>query len=662
MVRTRGALVIAAALSTTGLTASALHAQSVRFGQSRIVIDANPSRVVADGQTFSRIRVEVRGRDDRAVPDGTEVWVHTDLGDLTTDLATKKRDIPVKTAGGFAEVLLTSDEPGTATVRVQYGTSYNQELVEFVPLGEVGERDSTVVHVTGKYVGYCSDLNLIEARRPAELRYRGLILEADQLQVNPETLVAKAYVVKMRRRKAEVECEDVYLDLAVMKGVYRRFGDLGPERVSFNGFTLKALDEELQTPDDAFRFDDREGRIWMAARSAAVFPRQKIVLRNASLYVDRHKIMSYPPYWVIAFEGYQGSSNTQFVQFSSYGGLAVDFPIFFSVTDTSTGAIKIQKGATSGSVMARNAWTLAFEQTYEQPGQEARGVFLIDGLPSSTWGVHFRDSRKIMGGADSDLSIAWPDHKSLFTDYSVYHYGRTGHLGVRTHADRAGDTGEWSYGLNADFLSTSVPWGGDTQFRWGTGLRAGHDPWVDEGFVVEHRVSSYLDFSGWQPSPSTSLIPSLSDVFAWDTENRYSNVARAQIILNQRLSRGVNFNLRYSLEHRSGENRYAAFDAQQGIDQQVNLNLSAYPARQWDAFVNTSYGITDETLYAFGAVNYRPWSKWRLGVIGSYYKYSGIAFDDIEVSFNRQIGSREVGVRWSKADNRFSLQVGQAGF
>jgi hypothetical protein len=466
----------------------------------------------------------------------------------------------------------------------------------------------------------------------------------------------------MRRRKAEVECEDVYLDLNSMKGVYRRFGDLGPERVSFNAFTLKPLEEEVKIPEDAFRFDDREGRIWMAARSAAVFPGQKIVLRNASLYVDRHKIMTYPPYWVIAFEGYQGSSNTQFLQFSSQGGLAIDFPFFFSVTDTSTGAVKIQKGASYGSVMARSAWTLALETTYEQPGQEASGVFVIEGLPSKTWGAHFRDSRKVLGGADSSLSIAWPDHKSLFTDYSVYSYGSSGHLGVRTHADKAGDSGEWSYGLNADYLSTSIPWGGDTRFRWGTGLQAGRDPWVDDGFVVEHRMSSYLDFGGWRPGTSTSLVPAVSDFFAWDSENRYTNVARAQLTLNQRLNRGVNLNLRYSLEHRSGESRYAALSNRNGINQQLNVNLSAYASRKWDAFLNGSYGITDDSLYAFGSVNYRPWRKWRLGVIGSYYKFSDVAFDDIEVSFNREIGNREVGVRWSKADDRISLQFGAASF
>lgn len=650
------------ALSATGLGLSPLGAQSVRLGQSRIVISANPSRVVADGQSYSRIRVEVRSRDDRPVADGTQIVISTDIGDLTNDLGARQRSMTVETESGYAQVLLTSEEPGTAMVRAQFGNSYNQELVEFVPLGEVGERDSTVVHVSGKYVGYCSDLNLIEARRPAELRYRGLVIEADQLQVDPQALIVKAYVVKMRRRETEVECEDVYLNLTSMKGIYRRFGDLGPERVSFNAFTLKAVEDEVNAPENAFRFDDREGRIWMAARSAAVFAGQKIVLRNASLYVDRHRIMTYPPYWVIAFEGYQGSSNTQFLEFSSQGGLAVDFPIFFSVTDTSTGAVKIQKGATSGSVMARNAWTLAFEQTYEQPGQEARGVFLVDGLPSSTWGVHFRDSRKIFGGADSDLSIAWPDHKSFFTDYSVYSYGNRGHLGVRTHADRAGETGDWSYGLNADYLSTSIPWGGDTKFRWGSGLRAGRDPWVDDGFLVEHRVSSFLDFDGWRPSNSTSLVPALSDVFVYDTEQRQSNVARAQLTLNQRLTRGVNVNLRYSLEHRSGESRYAAYDTRNGINQQLNVNLSAYGSRRWDAFVNTSYGITDDSLYAFGAFNYRPWRRWRLGVIGSYYKFSDIAFDDVELSFNRQIGNREIGLRWSKADNRVSLQVGTAGF
>ena len=56
------------------LAASAvMHAQGVRFGQNRISISATPRRVPADGESVSRIRVDVRALDEQPVADGTEV-------------------------------------------------------------------------------------------------------------------------------------------------------------------------------------------------------------------------------------------------------------------------------------------------------------------------------------------------------------------------------------------------------------------------------------------------------------------------------------------------------------------------------------------------------------------------------------------------------------
>jgi hypothetical protein len=509
-------------------------------------------------------------------------------------------------------------------------------------------------------VGYCQDLDLIEARGPAELRYQGLVLEADTLQVNPRTLVVRADGVKLTRRDQTLECEDTYLELNTMRGSCRRFGDAGVEQLNYNAFTLKETSAEQETPENAYRLDSREGRMWMVCKSLALFPGQKLVLRSASLHVDQHKLMRYPPYWVVAFEGYHGSSNTHFLEFDSMGGLALDFPLFFSVTDTSTGALKIQRGAPNGSVMAREGWSAALEFTRESLSRDARSKLLIEGLPRKDWGGQFLDSRKLFGG-EADLSIAWPDHRNLFTDFSLFRYGPAGYLSVRTHGD-VPETGEWSGGFNADFMSGGSPWGKATTFRWGTGIETGRSGWNDEGWVFEHHASTYLDFDGWHPSKSASLVPSLSNVFTWDTAQRLSNVARLQLAHNQRLAKGVSANLRYSLEHRSGDSGASALLAREGFSQQVNLNLAAYPSKVWDAYLNASYGVTEGTLYGFGALNFRPWSHWRLGLVGTYYEFSGASFNDVELSLNRALGNREVGVRYSTADERISLQFGAAQF
>jgi hypothetical protein len=645
---------VAAAIAQSG-------AQTIRFGGNRVVITANPAQLPADGTTVSRIRIEVRGRDDAPVPDGTEVVVSTDVGDLTADLGSKQRSTAVRTEGGYAQIFLTSDEPGMATVRATYLDSRNQVMVEFLPPGEAGKRESRVVHVSGGWVGYCTDLDLIEARGPAELRYQGLTVEADTLQLNPRTLVVKADGVRLKRRDQELDCEDTYLELGSMRGGCRRFGDMGVEEITYNAYTLKPTEAEQQIPEDAYRFDDREGRVWTVARSLSLFPGEKVVLRNASLHVDQHRVMRYPPYWVIAFEGYRGSSNSQFLQFDSTGGLALDFPIFFTVTDTSTGALKIQRGASNGSVMAREGWSVALELTNQDLARQRETRLLIDGLPKTDWGLLFTDSRKLFGRSDADFSFAWPDHRSIFTDFSVFSYGSAGHLAARAFADRT-ELNEWAYGFNTDFLSNSTSWGGAARFRWGTGLQAAKNPWDPNGFVVGHHTSSYLDFTGWQPSGSTSLVPGISDTFSWDTADRRENVARFQLSLTQRFAKGISANVRYSFEHRAGQGAYDPLDTRNGINQELNLNVNAYASKRWDAYLNGSYGLTDETVYGFGALNYHPLPKYRVGLIGTYYKFTDQSFSDLEVSLNRALGNREIGVRYSTADDRVSLQFGAMQF
>lgn len=656
----RGWLRVLGVVVVAGLLGSSGDSQGVRFGHNRISISATPRRVPADGKSLSRIRVDVRALDEQPVADGTEVIISTDIGDLVGERGSRQRILSMPTQSGYAIVLLSSKEPGTATVRAVFQDSRNQILIEFT---EEGPIQSRVVHVRGGWVGYCADLNLLQAREPGEVKYCGLTVEADRIEVDPRTLVLKAYnAVRLRRNEAELECEDLYVELTSMRGTCRRWGDLGVEEFSFNAFTLEPVDTDMDLPEGAYRFDEREGQTWMVARSVAVFPGEKVVLRNAKLYVGNRKIMRFPPYWVIGFEGYRGATNSNFLEVDSTYGVALDFPFFLSVTDTMSHAVKIRKGATAGSIMARDAWHVNYEFTYSQPRHEGEGVLTIDGLPLPDWGIQLQETRKMFGDADTSLSIAWPDRRNVFSDFSLFRYGKAGHLSFRTHADRYADLYEWAYGADADFLSTPTPWSDWLDFRWGTGVRADRNPWYDEGLVFEHQMSTYLDFASWRPSGSLSITPSINDTYSWDTQSRRSNIARLQLTLNQRIAQGINANVRYGLEHRTGTDRYYTLTSSDGINQQVSLNLSAFASRRWDLFANANYSITDDSLYLLGSMNYRPMPKWRLGAVGSLYEFSSVSFHDVELSLNRAIGNREVGVRWSRVDDQLSLVFGSAGF
>ncbi len=641
----------------TILVSHAAHAQGVPFGQNfRIELTAAPQRLPADGQSVARIQATVRTRDNQPAPDGTEVIFHTSVGHVSTTGVTGRTDsVSAQTQGGYAIVELTSEEPGTATVRASAGNAWTEVLVDFG--GEAEE--SPVVHVEGGWVGYAQEFGFIEARTQkatrAKLTYKGLDVEADIIQLDISDLAVRADNVLFTQGDKELRGEDAYLELASLKGVVRRFGDEGIERVFFNGFTLAAQDQEWDIPPDAFRLSGAEPSIWQVCKRASLYPREKLVLRSAALYVDNQRILRYPPFWVVGFAGYRGTSNTSFLSLNTNGGLAVDFPFFLGVTDSASDAVRLQHGAPNAAVGARRGLSVAFEHSYERRSSDLEGSLVLHGIPRRDWGVSYVHSQRALGNGQASLSIQWPDHQNLFMDLNSYSLTRAGTLSTRASLDHTPSGGGWGYTLGTDFLGRSIPLGrAGTSVRFGTGLSYGASPFATGGAALTHRVSGFLSTPSWRAG-TLSVTPSLSELFAWNTDGETQNSLRGELSLRQPLGSGSSVALRYTAEYASGSSPYLY---QKGFNQQLSLNYSSFGSERWSTFLNATHDLTDRDLYAFASLSYRPWPKYRIGVLGSYYDFGAFSFDDLEVSLNRSIGDREIGIAWSKSDNRISLVFG----
>ncbi len=622
-----------------------------RFGRWRVDVTVTPKRLYADGKRSATIRIELRDPQGAHAPDGTVVVFSTNVGGLSLGEVDKRPSLSAETRGGFATVFISSEEPGTARVRVQAADSFNFAYVEFVPEGEPLGTTTRVIEIRGGWVGYSLDLDTIEARDCATARYGRLTVEAEGiLQVNIGTMVLKAALTAaFERGDKRLEGADAYWDIQSNQAAMRRITDEGVQVLYFDTLGLKPRPESWQLPDDAFRLDKRATESWLVCKSALIFIGEKIVLRHAALYVQGQKVFTLPPYWIIALPGYSGSSNTQTLGLTSSGGLGVDFPWYYRVTNSATGAIKIQRGVTAGSIIARDGWSLAVEEEYRKGDIQSR--ITVSGLPHDDWGIQIEDQRTLWGSALSNLSIAWPDHRSLFVDANLFDNWANGWLSVRGYYNAAEGV-DASYGAAAQWLSNPHPLlrRRAATYRLGTSIALRGGPGYN-GTVLENQLYGALDLRPWQLGSKTTLRPSLTNLYTWDTDGFRANNISGRLWLKHNFSDSMWGNLSYNAEYTSGDAFYT------GWRQVLGLDVQAQHGGKWDAYLNSSYDLTEKNTSAYLYSNYYLNRLWRIGLLGTYYDFSNTSYNDIELELGRSIFNREIALRYSFETGRLTLEL-----
>ncbi|MFW6156304.1 MAG: Ig-like domain-containing protein, partial [Armatimonadota bacterium] len=382
----RALLVVVAALGC--VTACA---QVPRLNGVRVDLWPSPRVVPADGKTQATIRADLRDRNGMPVEDGTTVVFRVEGGDLSLDGNERRQVISTQTTNGAATVFLTGTETGTATVYAELtsGEGQNEVSVALVEEGSSLLGGSGVAHVRGKWVGYALDLGIIEARDEAEVEFAGVkVVSPDVLQIDARSLTVKAMNAEVHAPDGVIEATDLSYNLLSGQGTLRRMGEAGYEELCFDCYTLEEREPDYDLQAETFRLDTGDAAVWAVADGVSVHPQEKVVIRHATLYAGGKKVTSLPKYWIIAMPGYSGTTHSRVLGVNSSGELAVDFPYFYNVTETRTSAIKLQHGASSGRVIARDDWSLALEESYDTGNAE--GSVSLVGLPRDDWGLQWR--------------------------------------------------------------------------------------------------------------------------------------------------------------------------------------------------------------------------------------------------------------------------------
>lgn len=627
-------------------------AQMPRYDGVRINLWPTPRVVPADGKSAATVRAELRDASSRPVPDGTMVVFRVEGGALSLDGDERRQVVTTQTVAGSATVQVTSDATGTANViaEVATGEGKNQVTIAFVAEGSSLLAGSSVVHVRGNWVGYALDLAIVEARDEAEVEYAGMVVRSpDVLQVDVNTLTLKAINAEIKVDGRILRANDISYNLLSGEGVLRRIGEEGVERKCFDCYSLQERDPDRDVSAETFRLDTARAGVWAVADGVSVHPHEKVVLRSATLYAGGERVIALPRYWVMAMPGYTGTTHSRTMGVNSEGQLAVDFPYFYRVDETRTGAVKIQRGATAGSVIARDDWSLALEEAYSSRGGE--GAISLVGLPRNDWGVEWRDQRSLGSFGDGYFSVYSPDHQSYYGDANIYQSRGDRRLNL-TASVRKPRGQDFSYAAAADWLTMNRPAGlWNSSYRLGTAIGLRHVAGYDEGIVAENNLYAALDFPRAYLAERTSLTPSVSNFFSWDTGGFSRNSLRSELRLRHYVSSDMSVHASYVSEYTSG-------DLAKGFAHLVNLDLRAYHGRNVSGYLTTNYDLTDDRFYGFGLVDYRLDENWRMGVAGTYFDYQDDSFSNMELSVARRLGPTEVGLRWSEASGRISLEFG----
>jgi len=628
-------------------------AQGGILGKYRITAVPNPRSVPADGKTAARIRIEVRDNSGQPAPDGTKVVVSTDFGAVGESEFDRTKALTVETTAGFAMVFATSDTPGLATIRISVGASRsNNVYLEFRPEGQAPGPELRVVKINGGWVGYSVDLNIIEARDRALVEYGGMtVSEADLVQLDVDKMDLRAQPATITREEQQLGGEGLFFQFYTKRGVLQQLTDAGLQQVSFDLYNLEPGSLDWDLPHNAFDLLPVVGETWLIADSITLFVGEKIVLHNADIYVGSDKVVSLPAYWVLAMPGYTGASHSQVLGVSSDGGLAVNLPFFYCVSDTRTAAIEVRRGARSGSVIAREGWGLGLREEYRT--QNAEGELVLAGLPRSDWGMEWRDTRQVFGGMLGDFSVGWPDHHSLFADANLFDYGSSYRSNVRAYYRRP-NYGGTAYGLFADWLTSPrrLPTGSNNTYRLGLSLGGHYASEGDSELIFDNELYGKVDLGAWRLAPETWLEFDVDDIYSWDTADYSANSAQARLTLERGFGRNVTMFVDYFAEYGSGDAYHQGWHEGLGLDTWASFD-------RWDAYLRGNWDLTDDSTLASLDLSYYLDNRWRLVLFGTHYDFDDTTYDDVELGVGwKVLQGREIGLRWSREEGRLSVELG----
>lgn len=612
-----------------------------------ILLNANPQSIVADGKSTTFVSAEVRDPQGNLVPDGTLVNFSTSAGAI---------DSAVNTVGGTARAKLRSgSSTGKALVSASLaiGGAVAQIRIEFVTAGSEFREETHITLASAGYLVYHPVEQVAEALDGVRIYHRGLTIEASAAQIDLRRGIVRARhkvggePVSISRGGIVLRASQLYYVLTDMQGRLITSIDDKVEQLALDGRKLSASADEMQGDPTMFDFAVLEDSdMVVMARRMTIKPGEEIHLHRAQVFVEDRKVISLPLHVLPLRPGAR-----RMITFTNTG-IRLDVPLYYSLTPNSTGAFLVRRHRQTGwgQYGGQPGWSLDLLQEYSFGG-ESRGAIGVDRILGGEWGARWNHEQQFGDRTRMYSYLDYPAHRDLFGSASMNHSFDNATLGMSLFGSGIKD-GRDSF--SGDLYIQSRPKPFVSKYAdYSLSARTTYSSLVREG-------GSHTGFGvqGQVLGRTISLRPSTNFRGSWtighDWGGRGDGITTyATAGIHHRLGGISSLGLSYS---------YARDPGIISTLGRHSLNATGYMAGSspWTGSFHSNIGLDGDLFSGFGDLYYEVNPGLRLGLIGTYQRFGGANYGDIEFALGKKIWNQEFFVIYSHDRKAFRLEL--AGF
>ncbi|MDE2125692.1 MAG: hypothetical protein KGJ62_03800 [Armatimonadetes bacterium] len=625
-----------------------------------ITLRATRTALLADGKSFTDIIAQVY--DSSGSPANyVNVQFQTTSGTLSEPV--------VQTFAGVARVRLTSSPvAGVAHVTAFTAGAASATLdVVFTNDPEATFAGNTYISVSAKgYLAYSATDRAIEALgapAKARLTYRNLDLTADRIQLRCDDLIVRAQDnVTLKRAGKAVKLTRLYYSIpqGLGYGIAVLGGRLQPVQIAGQPPVLSPSPTPI--PSTYLNLPQLQVKLVVVARGITFFPGDRLQFQRPQFYQDQVRILSLP-YYELALNSRQLFSD----QFVSVGtnGFGLELPLYYNLTPTSNGILYIRHQQQLGRsyYATQPGWALDLIQGYSsRGGQQYQGSVGFTGLTRGDWGFQWNHNQEFNAATQGSLDLEFPNHNSMFFSSSLtqdFHQLRWGlNFGSGTtfiapteatyRTDMFAETQPKPLAGSRSLLYTLGTTFSDGHVLAGTGVQSFGE--TSEG--VNLRVFSHPLLLGSR----TSLNDSFSVGQSFGSGGTSGFTGLATLGLDQTFKGGGTMTLTYDfvtqpsgLFNTDGHHRVGA-----------TYNFATGKRVQALLVASTYLDAADSSV--LGDFIYRIDPNYRLLFSATMQRFEGETYNDVEFTFGRRIGARELELTYSTFLKRVSVNFTATSF
>jgi hypothetical protein len=651
-------LLLAAALACLLAPHAALAAGSIRA-------TASPNVLLADGNSSATVTAEVRGSNGRPARDGTEVRFYTTAGTIT--------QIAFTSAGVARATLRSSSVPQAANISISAGVDQTVLTIPMVSKLVETNVGGRVLRISGKYVAFSEDKHLIQADEQVKVKFRGVTVEANSVQLDITTNSLKAIgKVQIASDDKTLVGERLWLNLRTFEGYVMAVGT----RKWFSAYGLTDLPERPKDLNPSFDLVDMTDSqlIWVSKQANYIID-ERVQIQGARAYVGGVKTLRMPFHQ--AGVGGHTTESDQYVGLGSEG-LTLDVPLYIRMTPGSSTAFHLGYGARAtgglGYFSREQGLSLDLVQKYGFAGA-SEGEAMFTNLTSiDRWGFNWTHNQQINKTTRMAANLQFPEHRDLYGGFNLTTGLPIGTLQASITGQKT-QLGPLAKTLSFGFESKPRPIADgkvNLSFEATSFTR-------DQTLIRRDQTIARTQFT--LPSTSAQALgirarPKLISIR--DGLTLESSAALRMVKGSGTVQSGFGPSFETNLRQKLPHNGTLAVGL--NYNDLAGLNDIFATTGKMNATFNANYPVTKKfRVSAFGSMaldapsrnsifqaSYEFAPKWRLDVLHSMFQFGtqngAFGATDFQFGISRALGNREASIYWSRQEHKFLFEFGGVRF